>query len=123
MRKAMLFMAVVLALFLAMPIAASPPVAAPALEAVGLVAESLLTLPSQESAVVVTAAPTSLPRAQVFYFDSLAPAVFALLLIAIVAMLAGLMPKAPSFSKRLSSTNYNPRDRFQALARDQTAVA
>lgn len=117
------FLALTALLCFAMPAVASPPGGLPALEAVGPVAVLASGYVAQEAAPIVAVAPgLSLSSATSFASIALAlrVSIIALLIVATVAMLAGLMREAQSSGNRLS---FDPRRRLHALARDQTATA
>jgi hypothetical protein len=111
-KRSFVFFVICLAFMVAMPVAASPPVDLPTLEAVG-------------PAVGIPQGTEQEPMApgQVNFFDSIAPEILVFIVsIAIAATLVGLMRGAQSSSNRLSKTGFNPRDRLHRLARDQTAA-
>lgn len=114
MKKRIVFGMEVLALLcFAMPAVAGPPEGIPAVSA-GYFA--------QEAAPVVVVGPAFQAEAPAYTMQTFQDLCYIVFTIATAAMLVGLMRSAKSGSNRLSKTHYNPRDRLQALARDQTTA-
>lgn len=128
MKKFMIFLAIALALFVAMPLAAAPPGGdGPVMMgSQPFVAYNVLAKVQAQPTALFEAALSSGSSPQIANYSVLqavrATAVFGIGL-CLAAMLAGVMRKAKSFMLRLTPVRYDPRQRMTRLARDQTAYS
>jgi hypothetical protein len=126
-KKFMIFLAIALALFVAMPLAAAPPGGdGPVMMGSRpFVAYNVPALQAQPTALfeAVLSSGSSPQIANYTVLQAVRTTVVFSIGLCLAAMLAGAMRKAQSFVNSLVPLRYDPRNRMTRLARDQTAYS